>query len=641
MKTATLALRVSVLVSISLGASRAAALDAWTLPKGSAVSIDRRGGWERCDAGAAPEGGVALENERLLVIARPGDDGAVLYTKTKDGGSRVALELLPAGKLAKVRVVRLEDGEGVLALSNGAAEAQVSLGVGQALVAVQPGQGATSIAVRANARYALLPDFFADDVIYDPTKHASSVLPIPADNFVLQLAGDGKTIVMCMWPGGLNEVKPSAREAAPQPPKADDREPNIELLLDGKGAARRVAACRVDFLGKPVFVGVIEHACLWHEEDVRSWPGYTPRAIEWKRPFDAKWRADFVVAEGKKTDDWHTRSQSFPFFGPVKDSKDKWWGRGDEDSPTIWQEALNFFIAPAWFKGDETRLCLYADLAERRNAENQTKAARQNNPNAPEIRPPNIYERVLIYPLDRARGTAPNLLTPVDLMRQALGQGPCEYILDLEGVRPRPAGGTRPLIGGATCGIWDDHIFPIVSRNIKNLKEGEKLDDKTKQHLIVALEDIIAFVHAVHDRLREYKAWGAETAAFIESEAKRNAKLKPLADLLAPHVAALNRDVGRLQFQGKGTEGGWAEHVKQLIAEVQADNYANVASVGGIRTLGGYQDQMVARCRRYVKGLRQEASLADVSDPAVYKFASEVRARCQAILRRKHGKEGL
>ena len=137
------------------------------------------------------------------------------------------------------------------------------------------------------------------------------------------------------------------------------------------------------------------------------------------------------------------------------------------------------------------------------------------------------------------------------------------------------------------------------------------------------------------------KRVGLTSVAFIEAEAKRDAKLSALADQLAPHVAALNRDVGRLQFEGKGTEGGWAEQVKQLIEEVQADNYANVASVGEIRNLGGYQDRMVARCRRYVKGLRQEASLADVGEPAVRKFASEVRDRCQAILRHKHGKEGI
>ncbi len=642
MKTSTQALEVFVLVmAISTGVCGAATVDAWALPEGGAIRPDRRDGWKSCGTGADPAGGIALENDRLLLFARPGDDSAVLRTKTKDGATCVRLALFPAGKFTKVRLARLDEAAGALALSNGSAAAELSLGAGQAFVGVHPGKGASNVAVHADAKYALLPDFFADDVIYDPAKYASSVLPIPADNFVLQLAGGGNAIVMCIWPGNLEGVKSSAKETAAQPPKTDDRDPNVELILSGEAEARRVAACRIEFLGRPVFVGVIEHKGLWRDEDVRSWAGYTPTAVEWKRPFDAKWRADFVVAEGRKTDDWHTRSQSFPFFGPVKDPKDKWWGRGDEDNPAIWQEALNFFTAPAWFKNDETRLCLYADLAERRNAENQTKAARQGNPNAPEVRPPNIYERVLIYPLDRVRGMPPDLLTPVDLMRGTLGQGPCEYILDLEGVKPRPAGGTRPLIGGATCGIWDSHIFPIVSRNIKNLKEGEKLDDKTRQHLIVALEDIIGFVHAVHDRLREYKAWGIETAAFIESEAKRDAALKALADRLAPHVAALNRDVGRLQFEGKGTEGGWAEHVKQLIQEVQADNYANVASVAGIRTLGGYQDQMVARCRRCVKGLRQEASLADVSDPAAHKFASEVRDRCQAILRRKHGKEGL
>ena len=56
-------------------------------------------------------------------------------------------------------------------------------------------------------------------------------------------------------------------------------------------------------------------------------------------------------------------------------------------------------------------------------------------------------------------------------MRETLGQGPCEYILDLAGVKPRQAGGDRQTLAYATCGLWNDHIFPIV-RQIKTKPDG-------------------------------------------------------------------------------------------------------------------------------------------------------------------------
>ena len=50
---------------------------------------------------------------------------------------------------------------------------------------------------------------------------------------------------------------------------------------------------------------------------------------------------------------------------------------------------------------------------------------------------------------------------------------------------------------------------------------------------------------------------------------------------------------------------------------------------------------MVARCRRYVKGARQEVALADLADPEVRAFAEKLRAMTHRMLRNRHDKEGL
>ena len=634
----------AILITVCVPALGAARVKAWELPAGD-IDLAKKDSWKECAEGASPATGAAIENRKLVVAARPGEGSAVILSKAEGSSTRVSLSL--AGKkIEKATVKKLDGNQAVLTVTVSGAAADLILGAGKVFVKALPGEGAASLDVAADARYAILPDFFADDTIYDARRFQVESLSVPAENFLFQLVEGERAMVMCVWQGSLTEAAKDADAA----PAKEGEDPRVDIMFSGEGDARRVAACRIEFLGKPVHVGVLEHEKMWHRVDVSSWEAWKPTPVEWKRPFDAKWRGDFIVAEGKKTDDWHTRSQSFPFRGPVGKDGKKWWGKGDENAPMVYQEALSHILYPCFFKGDETRLALYADGKARGSVRNHNRqedkkalnAKKEGKEYIPQHKlPPNIYETVLIYPLNRLEATPVAVYTPVDIMRDTLGQGPCEYVLDLEGVKPRPDGGTRKLVGGATCAIWMQHIFPIVSRDLRRLKEGDTLDEKKKTHLIQSLEDIILFVHAVHDRIREYKKWGGETLAYVEAEAKRDEKLAPLAGKLVPYLKALNDDVGKMKFEGKGTEGGWDEHVKKLIEEVNADSYKNVGSVSGIRNLGNHQDHMVARSRRYVKGLRQEASLADTRDPAVRAFATEVRARCRKILRNKHAKEGL
>ncbi|MGA2501498.1 MAG: hypothetical protein ABSH20_27470, partial [Tepidisphaeraceae bacterium] len=216
------------------------------------------------------------------------------------------------------------------------------------------------------------------------------------------------------------------------------------------------------------------------------------------------------------------------------------------------------------------------------------------------------------------------------------------YVLDLAGVKPQPAGGDRPILSYATCGLWNDHISPIT-RQFKTRPDGtyEPLDTKTKAHLVQALEEMWYFVHAVHDRLRAYKAWGTDMAAFCQREAARSAAVRPLAEKTLLQVQRLNADMGRHHFDGSGSEAYWKERIPQLIAMVQKDQYAEVATIGKIRDLGNDQDERVSRCRQYVKALQQEVLLQDIADADARRFAAEVRDRCHRMLRNMHPKEGF
>ncbi len=611
-------------------------------------------------------GELSLENQSLRITATPGQASVGLWTKTAGVARRVEIVLQSHGAaqsepIGKAQVVEDETGEKVLRVTAGIAQVEITLGSGP-FVKITPVRDAASVEVKAATRYVALPDFFADDVIFDPVKFKTPRLGVPAENFLLQFLEGGDTIVMCIWPGSLK--LPARGKAAAPGGKAvkEGPDPQVDLLLGGEGQARRVSAARIEFQNKPVYVGILEQKGIWHDEEVSGMPGYKPAPIAWKPPFEARWRGDFIVADGKTLSDWPTRHQSFDFqstsnprtnrwwergtdpmdarFAAATSNvrPENWWERGDENAPQIWQESLaSFFIYPAVFKGDEARLCLYVDKAKR-----DKRGDGQSGSKLTAVTMPHVYERVIIYPIGRVRTTPLAAYTPVDLMREALGTGPCEYVLDLAGVKPQPAGGDRPILSYATCGLWNDHISPIT-RQFKNRPDGgnEPLDAKTKAHLIQALEEMWYFVHAVHDRLREYRTWGADMAAFCQREAAGSGSVRPLAEKALLHVQRLNADMGRHNFDGAGSEVYWKERIPQLIAMVQKDQYSEVATIGKIRDLGNDQDERVSRCRQYVKAVQQEVLLQDIADAEARRFAADVRERCHRMLRNMHPKEGF
>jgi hypothetical protein len=430
---------------------------------------------------AQSPGEAVLENKALRIVAVPGQPGVAVFLKSDAAAKRMEMAVLAKGAgqsepVSKAQVTKSESGRSVLRVSTGAAEAEFSLG-SQGYVKISPGKNAASVEVRTGARYAVLPDFFADDVVFDPARFATPSLTVPAENFLLQFLEGGNTIVMCDWPGRLKhaEAKDATSNATGASAKEvhEGAEPQVDLIFAGEGKARRIAAARIEFQDQPVYAGILEQKGIWRDEDATSLPTYKPTPIDWKRPFEARWRGDFIVAPGRHLADWPTRNQSFDFkntgntqsgadpldarFTAATSSKRSadwwdhgvtWWENGDADAPQIWQESLAaFFIYPTVFKGDEVRLCLYADQGKRDQS--------------------HVYEHVIIYPLGRVTATPLNVFTPIDLMRETLGQGPCEYILDVAGIKPRPPGGDRVTLAYATCGLWDSHIQPITEQFIK------------------------------------------------------------------------------------------------------------------------------------------------------------------------------
>src|SRR5262245_44767293 len=116
--------------------------------------------------------------------------------------------------------------EAALATKSGAiAGFRFRLTAGEALLEVRGAQGAGRLRVCDHAQYVVVPDFFADDMVFDPAAHGSDRIGLPAENSVLGLIDGGSAIVACVWP--------SARQ-------------NVDLLLSTEAKGRGIAGYEID-----------------------------------------------------------------------------------------------------------------------------------------------------------------------------------------------------------------------------------------------------------------------------------------------------------------------------------------------------------------------------------------------------------
>jgi hypothetical protein len=595
--------------------------------------------------------GVTLDNGKVAVAVLVGSAGPVIRSARADAPASISVGVITrgnAGKVGKVEVVKKERGEATLRVTLDAAQADVTLKAGQPFIAVAPVKEADAVEVVVKSSYAVLPDFFGYDTVYNPRKFKSPSLLVPAENFLLGMEEGGNAMVMCVWQGtlALGEKDEAARAAT-----KDAKDPRVDLFLAGEGAARKVERMRIEMPGKPVYVALLAGPGLWHDEDVSGWEAQKPTELAWKRPFVAKWRANFLGKEGAWSNDMFSRNLSVPVL--FRDSPARWNG----DIPTMSIQGLwPYFICPFWLNGDRTFMALYSDMNDRKAAEKANKdekaAAKKENREAKTVYPKNIYERAFVYPMDRHQDTPISELTVVDVVRETLGQGPCEYVLDLEGIKGRPSGGTRDTLG-ATCGIVDQHLSQFLSalsgkdtyykvgeKKLTAVKPGEKLAPEFEARLVQIMEDLGLFVTAVNGRVAEYNTFAEKMVAFCQAEGQRAAAVKPVADRILAKAKQLHGQTSQKLPGMTKQRDEWNATLAKLIEEIKAGNYANIKNAGRITHYAEGQDVFIAFCRRFVKAMREEASAVDSTDPEVVRFAARVRAISHDVLRNKHGMEG-
>ncbi len=516
------------------------------------------------DTGHAPAGDAVVLNDKLVVVLRREGPGAEVYAQTRAGPRlRAVVMAAPRGAVGvagapSIRIV--ENSLGAVTVEadfqaelradrqddrqddgpTDACTARFRITTGQPMLELTGGAAAGRFFVWSNTRYVVVPDFFADDMVFTASMCDLPRLGLPAGNFLLNLIGGGDCLLMCVWP--------SAEQQA-------------YAVATGEGPDRAIRGCEVrGGEGKTLTVAVLERPGLWHGG--QATPKDDPIA-DWKPPFDAAWRVDRVEDE--------------PFTTSFDLSKPQF-----EET----------------FLGDGPRP-EHADAPVGANSEpGGEEGARLS----------------LVYPLDRNAATPLTALCPIDVLRNTLGVGPCQYVLETEGL----ATDTNPT---------PHEVADWVVKQFRANKQRESSGEVKRR--LAAMADHVGRVEA---RIEAYAALAqavrAECRARKDDAAARDAveTFTRILDEMERAIAAERSD---------GEPGARADELGGRIVELIGEENALdtcEALADEIHGIGDAQDKTLSSCRMAVRWLAQQARMGTIRNPRAAQFAHKIESRAKRFI---------
>lgn len=597
-------------------------------------ALEQRGGWKKLE-GPVPagelRGDLVVTNGRLLAVVRPKGGGIELYSlKSGKPIFRSTLLPAPAGPIESIALPDLGRGAAVMEIGWKGASARFRLPRGETFVESESLGGDAALRIACPGRFVLLPDFFADDILVDARKLALDKVELPSENFVLHFAGAHDAIVMGVF---------------------ENREQEVRVTLSGTGENRLITGSEVSYgkKGRKIWVSVLEGPGIWHSLDITAADKKKILPLDWTMPFVAQWRVDFTRKDDL-TDSWDLLLPAPGGDGYIKPSWLAQDGKISEATRTSSGEVDRDAYKPGGPASDRLGPDRKRWTTVLGHVEYPcwTDAERKGYLQPLDHKKVSFEGPVLIYPLNRLAETPVEWYTPVDVVRNTLGVGPCQYILDVEGQK-------QEHVGRATC-----HV-----RTLLNETYGAGQQKARRADVEHYLGDALDFVTHIRNRILAYVAFGRELRTFLEAEAashpevkeaaesleaiakeidlrvdarlksiQRNPKLAPIAAAVAerkeeatpPALAAeLNREFSKSLLEYEGAD--WKDRLRKEYTDP-------------LTAIGGEQDEMVGECRWVVKALRQKAGILMATDPRAATLAAEVRTRTQKILRGGAAYEG-
>ncbi|MCP4610185.1 MAG: hypothetical protein GY845_15860 [Planctomycetes bacterium] len=518
------------------------------------------------------KGDVVVENRHLTAVFLSGKGKVVIYSKTDL--SRKKIEFFPLqlkGKPASINhcsILQNTGDEVALEVSFSGRGAKDSFSAifsfdQTGIIEIKPAENMKGVCLLSPIAFGVLPDFIGDDLIYDPEKYPSgTALHVPSENLFLGLLEGQNNMLVVTWPKGRQQMR---------------------LALSKSKENRLIESVDFDNDGKNIYLALLNAPGIWHKEELK--PTYLEKdvAVNWKRPFRAKWITQLIEADVKTT---------FTF----KESKE-----------TIWRGVTGRYNFPVWFDGGKTFYRLGKKV------------------------PPKGYS--LVYALER-KGTPAAISTPVDILKATLGRHACDAILDLPGrkLRTHHRRGAAGVRRAATCGCTE--AMQVV------FDAGEEV--KQKEYVADAVDDMVYFVTRHVERIEEYQDFANNMIKYLNLEGKSSGVLKPYIDNMRAIVQEIPQGY-QVQKENMKSLAYAAELSRKTKALTRKKDPKNLPIYNDLslkwRRMGGAQDTVIGQCHTITRKLFQEAGYGCVNQPGAVKIAREIRRRCRQCLRNPDGYE--
>ena len=519
------------------------------------------------------KGDAVVENEHLTAVFWSGKGRVVIYSKTDS--SKKEMEFIPLqlkGKPASIThcsILQNTGDEAALEVSFSAKQTEEKLSAIFSfditkIVEIKPAENMKGISLLSPIEYGVVPDFISDDLVFDPGKYPSmTTLHIPSDNLFLGLLKGENDMLVVTWPKGKQRMR---------------------LMLDSKKQeSRLIESVDFDNDARSIYLALLDAPGIWHKEELK--PSYLEKdvAVNWKRPFPAKWITQLYEAGVKTT---------FTFR---------------ESKANIWRGVIGRYNYPVWFSGENAFYRLSKKIPPKGES--------------------------LIYFLER-KGTPVSVSTPVDIMKETLGRQTCEAILDLPGrkLRTHHRRGSAGVRRAATCGCTE--AIQVVFESGQEVEKNEYVEG--------AVDDMVYFVRRHVERINEYQDFANNMMEFLNLTRKSNPDLKPFIDNMEVIVREIPREYSRQKENMKTLEYA-AELARKTKALTQKKAPGNLPAYLDLskkwREMGGAQDSVIAQVHSITRKLSQEAGYGCVNQSKAVKIAEEIRKRCRRCLRNSDGYE--
>jgi hypothetical protein len=331
-------------------------------------------------------------------------------------------------------------------------------------------------------------------------------------------------------------------------------------ILGDQGSQQTIVGTEIQCLaGKSLWVASLTAPGIWHEQSLPPAQGTRETVLDWKPPFPAKWRASVAGVAG---------------IGP------SWYFRGAGDADES--------AAPA---GESSPCCFDAQRAL--------------------VRLPTVSEPkpLLVYPIDRTRATPLTAFCPIDILRATLGVGPCQYILQTEGL----ASDTNPT---------PDSVMTWVEKQFAKKKE-KKAADEIRENLA----QMVGHVGHAEQRIAKYAELSREIRTLCTATA---------ANSLRPTLDYLDRTLS--EISGPATCAARARKLSDEILGLigKGDAAAQCRPIAAeVRRLGAIQDRALANCRMAARWLEQQTSMMAARSPESAETSRRILAQIEKVLQRK------